>query len=264
MEALAREANRDSTLTAWFKLNVEYELKEQRGVDLHGAVDSRTLYYYQIPQYFTYVKSTTAREWRPRKRGTRQIGRMYMSFEHLRTVEGVIHPSFIAAARALDLLHDDANYEACMEEAIQFEMPSELRSLFSYMLAFCEITNPQEFYDLFKASMAEDFVHSGLSESAAEASLYYNLFDRLCLLHCGISQLIVSPTPHRPDAPVEVDWEWHSRKRQGMYNSLNERPQAAADRILSSSNTHRKLHYVDGPGGSRKTFLYNAVYHVLK
>ncbi|KIH67690.1 hypothetical protein ANCDUO_01980 [Ancylostoma duodenale] len=53
-EALTAAAHKDTTLTAWFKLNREYEQKEQNGVDLRGTVDPRTLYYSQIPEFFFF------------------------------------------------------------------------------------------------------------------------------------------------------------------------------------------------------------------
>ncbi|RCN45057.1 hypothetical protein ANCCAN_08922 [Ancylostoma caninum] len=187
-EALQREAEKDTTLTAWFKLNLEYERLQDGGADLQGGVDSRTLYYYQLPEHFTFVKQT--RKWKIRARGTRQIGRMFVasprdperfslrllllhrknahSFEHLRTVNGVVYNTFGDAARALDLLYDDAHYALCLEEAATFQVATELRALFSYMLAFCDIRDPQTLFDRFKASMAENFVHRGYSQLEGE------------------------------------------------------------------------------------------------
>lgn len=38
------------------------------------AIDPRTSFYYQMPKFFT---SDTRRRWRPKQRGSKQIGRMY-------------------------------------------------------------------------------------------------------------------------------------------------------------------------------------------
>ncbi|WKY15075.1 hypothetical protein Q1695_000524 [Nippostrongylus brasiliensis] len=91
------------------------------------------------------------------------------SFVDLRTVDDVTYNTFGEAARALHLLHDDAHYSACLEEAAQFGMPRELRSIFSYMLAFCEIVNPQVMFDRFVAAMSEDHIYQGLSPPQAAA-----------------------------------------------------------------------------------------------
>ncbi|WKY15076.1 hypothetical protein Q1695_000524 [Nippostrongylus brasiliensis] len=99
------------------------------------------------------------------------------SFVDLRTVDDVTYNTFGEAARALHLLHDDAHYSACLEEAAQFGMPRELRSIFSYMLAFCEIVNPQVMFDRFVAAMSEDHIYQGLSppQAAACEQLYSQL-----------------------------------------------------------------------------------------
>ncbi|RCN44400.1 hypothetical protein ANCCAN_09614 [Ancylostoma caninum] len=271
-EALSAAAHRDTRLTAWFKLNLEYEQREQDGVDLQGGIDPRTLYYYQIPEFFTFVQET--RKWTIRERGTPQIGRMYTatprdmerfslrllllhrknihSFEDLRTIEGVVHTTFTEAARAFNLLHDDAHYGECLAEAAQFQMPFELRALFGYMLAFCDISDPQLLYDRIKTSMAEDFINREYSPLDAESLVYYDLSDRLAILQYNLSERITPPTPHRPELEaIQDDWEYHSNKGTELYNCLNSQQRTAADSILASFKTGRqKTHYIDGPGGS--------------
>ncbi|RCN37604.1 hypothetical protein ANCCAN_16484 [Ancylostoma caninum] len=285
-EALSAAAHRDTILTAWFKLNLEYEQGEQDGVDLQGGIDPRSLYYYQIPEFFTFVQET--RKWKIRERGTRQIGRMYTatprdmerfslrllllhrknihSSEDLRTIEGVVHTTFTEAARAFNLLHDDAHYGECLAEAAQFQMPFELRALFGYMLAFCDISDPQLLYDRIKTSMAEYFINRGYSPLDAESLVYYDLSNRLAILQYNLSERITPPTPHRPELEaIQDDWEYHSNKGTELYNCLNSQQRTAADSILASFETGRqKMHYIDGPGGSGKTYLYNTIYHILK
>ncbi|VDK43225.1 unnamed protein product, partial [Cylicostephanus goldi] len=282
-EAAVREAAKDSMLTAWFKLNSEYEIMG----DNAGAstmVDPRTLYYHQLPEHFTFVKE---RKWKRRERSNRQIGRMHTvppndperfslrilllhrknirSFEDLRTVEGRLHLTFLDAARALGLLHDDSHYESCLEEAARFQMPAELRALFSYMLAFCEISDPRNLYDRFKSDMAEDFIYRGSTEYEAEALAYFDLYDRLQVLRYDLSVRIPLPAQSRPVLPDQTDYAYHDQKGKEMYQCLNQQQKLAADDILASSVFGRgKLHFVDGPGGSGKTYLYNAIYHILK
>ncbi|VDL64611.1 unnamed protein product [Nippostrongylus brasiliensis] len=57
----------------------------------------------------------------------------------------------------------------------------------------------------------------------------------------------------------------HEYEGEQLYSQLNDDQRATADEILLSySSTHSKLHFIDGPGGSGKTFLYNALYHICK
>ncbi|KHJ77433.1 hypothetical protein OESDEN_22947 [Oesophagostomum dentatum] len=167
------------------------------------------------------------------------------SFEDLRTIDRVPHDNFAEAARARDLLHDDASYGDCLEEAARFRLPVELRALFSYMLAFCD---------------------RGYPVSDAIALAYFDISDRLLILHCNISDRITAAADMRPElTPVEVNYERHATKGHELYVCLNENQKNAADSILASLDTDRhKLHFIDGPGGSGKTFLYNSLYHILK
>ena len=107
-----------SMLLEYFKLNAELE-------------DGRQYFYKEIPIFFVYNKSKKHMtcKWEKRKRKLNYIGRMYSispsqielfhlrlllshikgatSFEHLRTVDGVIKSSFTAACLALGLIEDE-------------------------------------------------------------------------------------------------------------------------------------------------------------
>ncbi|XP_028757289.1 uncharacterized protein LOC114716449 [Neltuma alba] len=88
-----------------------------------------TLTYAEFPNHFVYQKNK--RQWKERKKGfavgrinhvSASVGELYYlrilltkvkgpsSFEDIRTVDGVIHPTFRAACLALGLLDDDAEY----------------------------------------------------------------------------------------------------------------------------------------------------------
>ena len=54
------------------------------------------------------------------------------SFEYLRTVDGVLHPTFKEACQQLGLLNDDAECHAALEEATFKDMPRQIRYLFRF------------------------------------------------------------------------------------------------------------------------------------
>ena len=62
-EVVERVAEKDTTLTAYFKANVQYE-------------NARQLYYHEIPQKFVWMDSK--KKWQLRKKGF-AIGRMYFT-----------------------------------------------------------------------------------------------------------------------------------------------------------------------------------------
>ncbi|CAF4779599.1 unnamed protein product, partial [Rotaria sp. Silwood2] len=134
-EALERAATKDTTLTAWFKLNAKNP-------------DARQYLYHDIPQHFVFERNGT---WKHRLQGENVIGRMYSvspsdvecyhlrllvlytpgacSFDDLKTVDGQICQTFMEAAKRRGLLRDDTEYERCMSEAVIFQMPQQLRTL---------------------------------------------------------------------------------------------------------------------------------------
>ncbi|VDM81023.1 unnamed protein product [Strongylus vulgaris] len=73
----------------------------------------------------------------------------------------------------------DAHYELCLQEAACLQMPGELRAMFAYMLAFCDVNAPEPLFVRFKGDMCEDFIHQGLPVAEAEALAYYDLSDKL-------------------------------------------------------------------------------------
>ncbi|XP_044588797.1 uncharacterized protein LOC123267978 [Cotesia glomerata] len=56
------------------------------------------------------------------------------SFSALKTVDGVIHPTFQAACRTLGLLEDDANWDHTLKEAYISDSPYKIRELFAIIL----------------------------------------------------------------------------------------------------------------------------------
>ncbi|KAI9106962.1 hypothetical protein K1719_022490 [Acacia pycnantha] len=117
-EILAKPRVSESMFIAWMKQNKDDDL-------------AKTLYYYEFPQYYVYHR--TKRMWKIRKRGF-AIGRLmhaapssgefyYLrilltkvkgpsSYEAIRTVDGVVHPTYRAACIALGLLDDDCEFVA--------------------------------------------------------------------------------------------------------------------------------------------------------
>ncbi|XP_025190420.1 uncharacterized protein LOC112591016 [Melanaphis sacchari] len=159
--ALAR-----TKLTAFFALNAT-------------DVEARQYLYQEIPIH--YIWNATRRTWlRRRIQMTYEtLARMYVvnpldrerfhlrllllhkrgpqSYRDVRTVDGVQHPTYAAAAVAMGLLEDDRALLACMAESATLDPPSQLRYLFVTMLLFCETANPLALYQTNEAHMMEDF-----------------------------------------------------------------------------------------------------------
>ena len=142
-----REKEKLNKLEAFFQLNT---------VD----AKARAYTYDEIPQHF--VRNDTLRKWTTRKRG-QQIRRLsythhssgevwYLrmlltkirgptSFEELRTVNGVLFPSFHDACKDLGLLDDDKEWHDVLDQCVVGGLPPQIRQLFVHIIVNCKVTN---------------------------------------------------------------------------------------------------------------------------
>lgn len=171
------ERIKETTLTSFFRLCEQDNF-------------AQTLYYYQVPTYYTYNKISKCFKRRvygkpvpgsPDLKASDSIGRIYTihpnntecyflrlllhhikgptSFSSLRTINGVIHSNFQSACKALGLVEDDGHYNNTLQEASISDMPSKLRELFVIMLIHCQLTDPLQLWINHRNSFAEDVLY---------------------------------------------------------------------------------------------------------
>jgi len=232
----------------------------------------------------------------PRKRGAdKVIGRMYSvglkegeryflrlnllhvkgatSFNDLRTVDGVEYQTFKDAAKARGLLLDDTVWKATLQEAALINMPSQLRSLFTYICLFGNPSDPLALYNEFKWEMREDYCHRLHHEGECHQCEDYALLDinetlkanNLSCVHFGL------PIPQIEVHVGEVSVEEKvaaMEKSLEMQESFNADQKTAFEQIVNAFNEdgrgRSKCFFIDGPGGSGKTYLYTALLHYIK
>ena len=76
----------------------------------------------------------------------------------LRTVNGRACDTFREACQRLDLLEDDAHWDATMAEAATAQSPVKLRNLFVLLLITCEPSNPGQLWEKYKEHLTEDIL----------------------------------------------------------------------------------------------------------
>ncbi|XP_059352797.1 uncharacterized protein LOC130702739 [Daphnia carinata] len=279
MQAAINAASRDTNLTAYFKLN-------------HIDEDARQYFYREIPHHYVFVKKTSS--WKARAKRAKIIGRLYTvgvrqveryclrlllinvkgatSFGDLRTIDQVLHPTFKAAAIALNLLEDDLAWVRAMEEAATFQMPLQLRQLFVDICIFC---NPSDALHLFETNLnhlMEDFIRSGFEINVAKHLTFKWIQDKL-RLHNQTMEDFSLPIPDfhlrsqlADDQIGDNNANTQREKRligERMLAQLNDGQRAAFDQIMTAvndvNNLHPRQYFLDGPGGTVKTFLYNTL-----
>ncbi|XP_057418906.1 uncharacterized protein LOC130713124 [Lotus japonicus] len=100
---------------AWMDANKKYQ-------------EGRNLTYAEFPSKFVYNKKST----------------IWHSFKSIRTVKGVVYPTFRDACEAMGLLEDDREYVDGISIASDLGSGSQLRKLFTRMLMTNLISRPQE------------------------------------------------------------------------------------------------------------------------
>ncbi|XP_062088611.1 uncharacterized protein LOC133795174 [Humulus lupulus] len=220
--------------------------------------NAKKLLYKQIPEY--YVWNHQHKEWTPRKTKT-VIGRIVtanpfegeryfmrilinhvrgpLSFEDLRTIEGILAPTFREAATMHGLLQRDSSLENCLHEASLYQMPSSLRRLFATILVYCNPTNPRDLWERFEEDMSIDFKSSEDSTSTARYHVLREIDDEL-----GVEI---------PEEDITSSRSLNSEQQQ-VYN-------AVLEKVLSNQNV---AFFVDGLGGTGKTFLYRALLATIR
>ncbi|CAH1435737.1 unnamed protein product [Lactuca virosa] len=153
-EVLDRRVSVVSKFTEWMRANQLYP-------------EVRLLTYSDFPTKFTWHEKGDVKEWRPCKNGL-VIGQLYFvnpnegeryylrmllnvvrgpcSFKDIRTVDGVEHPTYMSACKALRLLGDDCEWLESIREASQWQSGNQLRELFVIILLFCGVTDQAKFF----------------------------------------------------------------------------------------------------------------------
>ena len=193
-------------LPEFFKIN-EMEMKDPPSVEKRTRADDKImpfayeLLYTEFPLYFTWIQST--RKWQRRKKTQFAISRIFsttikhgelhylrrllnivrgpLSFEDLRTVKGVVFPTFKDACVERGLLKDDKEWIRCLDEAKQFQSGKQLRNLFAIILTHCEPTNAKQIWEQFKDAMSSDILYSMQKDSKHELVMNDNIYGHALL-----------------------------------------------------------------------------------
>ncbi|KAI3764815.1 hypothetical protein L2E82_14832 [Cichorium intybus] len=267
------ERDKKSMLTAFFQRNKE-------------DADARQYLYKNFPKHFTWDAKT--HRWNPRHRKS-MIGRLvhdnpaegeryYLclllchitgptSFEDLYTANGVLHPTFRKAALERGLIENDDNLSQCLTEASLFQFPSALRRLFATILIYCEPGNVRKLWDDHYDSLSEDYRKQYNNSEIVQnlvlidirvllQSLGKNLNDfDLPIVNADVNVESRGYRDVQEEYSIVVEYEdLHAR------DSLNPDQKFAYNEIMRHVDENISgVFFIDGPGGTGKTFLYKAL-----
>ncbi|KAL6130538.1 hypothetical protein ACLB2K_068917 [Fragaria x ananassa] len=266
-----------SMLTEFFTLNQSEE-------------NAMAYLYREIPEHYRWDKDI--KKWVKRIRNWKVIGRIYSvspsegekfylrvllnhvrgpkSFLDLLTVNGALQPTFKQAAENRGLLENDNSIRMCLAEASAIRMPSALRRLFITLLVYGVPVGVRALWDEFAYFMVEDYTSSDdianrnrllgdlnriLQQFGKNIRDYDlpqltgELEDNIGMPRCIEDALFI----HVPQEDIDA------------IDLLNNDQMVAFNTIMSVvDGKESALFFVDGPGGTGKTYLYRALLASLR
>ena len=281
--ALDKASDKHTTLQAWFKLN-------------RDKPDFRHLLYVDMPKHCVWNKK--AGTWKPRQRGAKNVlGRLNAAspaqeeryflyllllnvpgatgFEDLRRVPGQEQPahSFQEAAVLRGLVESEEEYRLALRDAAFQKMPGPLRQFFAHLLLSCSLTTGKELWEEFRDDLAEgygkhvpleqahDFALQDIQkvlETAGKKNSDYEIpnpaaFNREVWMNRDLQ------------AEIAFDQPAEQAKAAEMRSLMYPEQAAAFDEVRAAVDAGAGgIYFVDGPGGTGKSFLFEALLHHVR
>jgi PIF1-like helicase/DNA helicase Pif1-like protein len=205
-------------------------------------------------------------------------------FRDVRTFNGVTYGTFQAACLARGLLTDDAEWHGVLQEAAEMRTGRQLRQLFVTILTECEPSNPAALWEQHRRSLSDDCAHQLRARRLRAEPTEQDEFNlALQLIEMDFDNRgkpwppeLPRPTerfdlndgrPRMVAEELEYDavemGELRDRAEQLMRDNAPQR--VAYERVCASARDQRgELFFLDGPGGTGKTFVENAILASLR
>ena len=204
-----------------------------------------------------------------------------VSWDDLKSFNGKLHDSFYAACLARGLLENDEEWRLCLQQASLTHVGQQLRQLFSLILRHCNPSQPRSLWDEFKGNLCDDLLRRLQQQRQSDEPIPmedvedYGLF----LIDEDLQKYGTSLKSYPFMPPVEKQWKTHFENpflaQQHEYNSeeesssalqnvqlLNKEQREAFDLIWDSvKNKLGKSFFLNGAGGTGKTFVYSTLSH---
>uniref|UniRef100_A0A8C5R4S8 ATP-dependent DNA helicase n=1 Tax=Leptobrachium leishanense TaxID=445787 RepID=A0A8C5R4S8_9ANUR len=193
------------------------------------------------------------------------------SFEHIRTVGGVQFPTFKEAAQRLGLFQDEELWDLTLHEASSEMMPQLLRELFANICALASPPNAKQLFEKYKQQLIEDLSRHPGHTPDCQPCLNNALLDiqDILIVNGKKCQDFSLPTPTDYSTVKKTDiydavLESHIVQMQATLNDLQ---RETFEDILSATQNDtlpQRCYFLDGPGGSGKTYLYQTLLHSFR
>ncbi|QRV97710.1 ATP-dependent DNA helicase PIF1 [Ceratobasidium sp. AG-Ba] len=206
------------------------------------------------------------------------------SFEDLRTYNNVTYDTYQECCIARGLHEDDGEWAACLEEAAVIKSGHQLRKLFVVILTFCSPNDPKRLWQNYRHHLCDDLRHKLCSQPWSMVDI---TDDQVYDHGLYLMQQLVEEAGSTMEA-VQLDkctqnWEQYQERNrlileqiqlrdavpenatENFEMKLNQQQLQAFNQIYESSvEQEGKSFFLDGPAGTGKTFLYQALCYRMR
>ena len=186
------------------------------------------------------------------------------SFEDIKTFNNITYSTYLEAAIARNLIQTDKEWERCLNEACQNQFPLALCNLFALICTQNNPINARELYDNFK----DHFYYPRMDKATGENWALKKIEETLMLYGMTLEHFQL-PSYH--DIDVEnnffqdrISTNDNNVTDQELSNSiktLTSRQKNIFDKVIHALKNinNPKYFFIDGPGGSGKSYLLNII-----
>jgi hypothetical protein len=203
------------------------------------------------------------------------------SYEHLRTVdvqrtledgtqitERKVCDTLFEAALLRGLLASDDEWDRCLRCAEHDEMPSALRTLFASILIHCNPLHPDKLWQTHKKYFWDDRTYDDNQEEF-DFRAYHSIQAIAQKFNSNLTLAnnfrIPVPLGHYQDQPEPQHRARTAAAAAAMLESLTPTQREHYDKIMSCVVSNEgKCFFLDGPGGSGKSYLYQTLTNNIK
>jgi hypothetical protein len=164
------------------------------------------------------------------------------------------------------LIEDDSEYEKCLQEAVDYKFPRQLRNLFVTLLVHCTPTAPERLWEKFKEDLSYDMKKN--FGDRAHKMAYFHIVKKLVKqgkdLKKDFPTMPYIDLKDYDDVVKQIDCRKEASIADQMEKAMNKEQKEIYGKIKelisNDARTDRYL-FVDGPGGTGKTYIYSTVIH---
>ncbi|XP_057450068.1 uncharacterized protein LOC130741240 [Lotus japonicus] len=266
--------------------------------------EGKNLTYAEFPSKFVYKKSS--QEWVPRKRGL-SLGRLqyiapglgevyYMrvlltvqrgceSFESIRTVKGVVYPTFHDACEALGFMEDDREYIDGIKDVSFFGTGVHLRKLFVRLLSSNNFSRPKHVWEQTWRLLSDGILYDRRKElNIPGLQISDDDLMNLCLIEIekllynngrSLREYPTLPFPRFAEGlnfgnkfvidELNYNKEEMSKAHEELVSRLTEEQNDVYTQVLNSVlSNNGGFFFLYGFGGTGKTFLWKTLSAALR